>query len=596
MTSWNYVVLASVTGLGLFGSVPTAVAQDMDNARDLQNSCLVSNIPALGQLSVTWTGDCADGKASGVGNVFAFSRGELRYILRGRFSDGRLTRRDQMRSCADEPCSDQVAAAVLRAHAALRQQTQPSDLPTVAVAVAPRAKADIRAEDAVYSGDFVVDPKTRAVFGDGRVEFIDGRVFIGSLEGGRRTGRGTYVWTNGERYVGGWRNDQQEGSGEWTSPKGDHYVGEYRLGKREGKGVMTYANKMQYDGAWSADQPSGTGILRFQNGDVYEGQFVAGEQTGTGTLTHKNGDRYTGQWRHGQRDGKGVAEWENHQRYEGNWQGDRKQGSGIMKFPDGGTYDGQWKDDLATGQGNILFASGDSYAGEVLDGLPHGKGVYKWGSGDRFEGEFNAGKPTVNGVMTFHVEETSPAAREVARTPTTPTDAGGTGADGPAALSKATLCSRGYNAARSVGALRRFMESFPGDECGRHTLARQKIAALEENERKVATEQLERQAQAKALIGLVVVYRQEYPFCASGTGSSCQQVVYLFDVKGKIKDVSLPRQGVQVQVVEIVPLGNERGAPAQLYADGRSAAIDSFRKRTLGTSPWKTKAEVGLSF
>lgn len=599
MTLRNCFGWALLTGFALSGSVTPAAAQDVGSARDLQNACLVSNIPALDQLSLTWTGDCVDGKASGVGTVLAFSRGELRYILRGKFTEGRLTRRDQMRSCVEEACTDQVAAAVLRAHAALRQTTKASDQPTVAVAVTPATsagKADIRAEDALYRGNFVVDPKTHAVSGDGRVEFVDGRVYIGSLEDGRRTGLGTYVWSNGERYVGGWSNDLQEGRGEWTSPKGDRYVGEYRLGKREGKGVMTYANTMQYDGDWLADQPSGVGIFRFQNGDVYEGQFVGGEQAGAGTLIHKNGDRYTGQWQHGTRDGKGVEEWENHQRYEGSWRSDRKEGRGIMRFPDGGAYDGQWKDDLATGQGSILFASGDSYAGEVLDGLPHGKGVYKWGSGDKFEGEFNAGKPTANGAMTFHVEDTPPTAGEVAAIPATATDVAAVSADGPAALSRATLCSRGYNAARSVNALRRFMESFPEDECGRHPLARQKIAVLEENERKTAKEQLERQAQAKALIGLVVVYRQEYPFCASGTGSGCQQVVYLFEVKGKIKDVSLARQGVQVQVMEVVPLGNEKGAAAKLYAAGRAAAIDSFRKQMLGTSPWKTKADVGLAF
>lgn len=591
------MVFAVVTGLGLFGWVPVAVAQDGGSARDLQSSCLISNIPALDQLSLTWTGDCVSGMASGVGNVFAFSRGELRYILRGQFTEGRLTRRDQMRACAEEHCSDQVAAAVLRAHAALVPQKPNPEVPPVATTT-PGSKSEIRAEDAIYRGNFVGDPRTGVLSGDGRVDFFDGRVFIGRLEEGKKTGRGTYVWPNGERYVGDWRNDQQDGSGEWTSPKGDHYVGEYRLSKREGRGVMTYPNKMQYDGAWLADQPSGGGIFRFQNGDIYEGQFVAGEQTGIGTLTHVNGDKYTGQWLHDERDGKGVAEWKGGQRYEGNWQRDRKEGLGNMRFPDGGTYTGQWHNDLASGQGAIVFASGDTYAGEVREGLPHGKGLYTWGSGDKFEGEFESGRPTANGVMSFHIEVTTaaPAIREVAATPVPPADAGGVAADSPAVLSKATLCSRGYNAARSASALRRFMETFPDDECGRHALARQKIAALEENERKVAKEQLERQAQAKALIGLVVVYRQEYPFCVSGTGSNCQQVVYLFDVKGRIKDVNLTRQGVQVQVVDIVLLGNEKGAPAQLFSEGRAAAIDTFRNRMVGTTQWKTKAEVGLAF
>ncbi len=584
----------AVTGLGMFAWMPVALSQDTGTGRDVQTSCLIANIPTLEQLSLTWTGDCPDGKASGVGNVFAFSGGELRYILRGRFDDGRLTRRDQMRSCAGDACSDQVAAAVLRAHAVLNHQSKAANPPTVTGVVAPATKADIHAADAVYRGNFVVDPTTHLVSGDGRVEFVDGRVFIGTLEEGKRGGRGTYIWSSGERYVGDWRNDLQEGHGEWTSLKGDRYVGEYRLGKREGKGTMTYANKMQYEGTWQADQPSGQGTFHFPNGDIYEGQVAAGEQNGTGTLTQKNGDRYVGQWRQGKRDGKGVAEWNNRQRYEGDWQRDRKEGTGLMLFPDGGTYDGSWKDDLASGRASIQFASGDAYVGEVLDGQPHGKGVYKWGSGDKFEGEFANGKPTDKGVMSFH-DETLPKDTEVAAVVTKPADSRGS-TDAPAAASKATLCSRGYNAARNVTALRRFIESFPDDECARHALARQKIGVLEENERKAAKEQLDRLAQAKALIGLVVLYRQEYPYCVSGTGATCQQVVYQFEVKGKIKDVSLARQGVQVSVTDVVLLGNEKGAESQLFAQGRAAASDTFRKRIIGTAQWKTKADVGLSF
>ena len=120
--------------------------------------------------------------------------------------------------------------------------------------------------------------------------------------------------------------------------------------------------------------------------------------------------------------------------------------------------------------------------------------------------------------------------------------------------SKATLCSRGYNAARSVAALKQFMEAFPQDECGRHALARQKIAAFEENERKAAKEQGDRQAQAKALVGLVVAYRQEYAHCVGGAEGKCQNVNYLFEVKGKIREVNVARQSVQLQVVEVTLL------------------------------------------
>ncbi len=590
---WNRAGLAMMIGLVLFGWLRVAGAQDRGSAGDIQTSCAVSGIPPVEQISVTWTGDCVDGKASGVGTVFAFGGGELRYILRGQFTDGRLTRQDQLRQCAGADCQDQIAAAVLREHAALGRKRPSADsvaAPAPVIGTAP-GQVEIRGEDAVYRGNFEVDRQSGRVSGEGRAEFFDGRVFSGKLVNGNKEGRCSYLWADGQRYEGEWRNDLQDGSGEWTSAKGERYVGQYRSGKREGKGVMTYANKMEYSGEWLADQPTGRGTIRFANGDVYEGQVIAAEQSGTGTLTDKDGNRYTGQWLRGERDGRGIAVWNNGQRYEGEWQHNRKHGMGTVHFADGGSYDGQWRDDRATGQGSMTFASGDSYVGDVQNGTPQGKGVYKWGSGDRFEGEFEAGKPTANGIMTFRIDTTPIAPAE----PTAPPLAAAT-EPGSVVVSRATLCSRAYNGARGVIALRRFMEVFPDDECQRHTLARQKIAVIEENERKLAREQEERALQAKALVGLVVAYRQEYPFCAVGSGSNCQRVLYQFDVKGKIRSVDLARQSVQVQVVDVVMLGNDKGASAQLFAQGRLAANEAFRASVLGTTQWKSKADVGLAF
>lgn len=601
MKLWNRAGVAIAAGVSLAGGLWAAPGQVDGKIRDLRTSCLVSEIPVLPELSVSWTGDCVDGLASGVGTVFAFSGGQLRYILRGQFADGGLTRQDQQRQCVGEQCNDQVAVAVLRDHAAWALQRPTGKDPVTVTPAAVAHNVEIRAKDAVYRGNFTGDPKTGVVSGDGRVEFFDGRLFIGRLEKGQKVGHGTYVWADGQRYVGDWRDDVQDGMGDWLSRHGDHYVGGYRQGRREGKGVMTFANKIEYEGDWLSDRPSGTGTFRFPNQDRYEGQVRDGEQTGTGTLTHQNGDRYAGGWLRGLRQGAGVAEWKSGQRYEGQWHDDRKHGAGRMVFPDGGSYDGPWLQDRATGHGTLTFASGDVYVGEVLDGVPQGKGLYKWGSGDQFEGVFEAGKPTANGLMKFHIEPTAVAA-------STPTNAAedqarpvavATGTAGPAnadAPSKVTLCARSYNSARNVSALRRFLESFPDDECARHALARQKIVAIEENERKISRERDERAAQAKALVGLIVAYRQDYPHCVTGTGSSCQRVTYQFEVKGKIREVDLARPGVQLQIIEVLLLSSEKGTMPQLAAEGRAAAVEAFRSSMVGTTQWKTKAEVGLAF
>jgi len=625
MKLWKRYASLTISSVCLCTGYLPALAQTSAVARDIQSFCTVSDIPALARLTISWTGDCVDGKATGVGNVIAFNSGELRYILRGQFTDGRLTRQDQLRSCSGDSCNDQVATVVLRQHQLVSRQNQdqdnssaahtptaslsalaapapqdaavtaPSQSPVVSV-VPPVALTEIRAEDAVYKGRFEINRTTHQVSGQGRIEFSDGSSYEGRLEDGHKVGHGTYIWANGQRYSGNWLNDLPDGEGELISSGGDRYTGGFIKGRRQGQGRVVYSDKSEYNGTWRDDLPSGAGVIRFIDGDVYDGQVVAGKQSGDGTLTRRNGDRYTGSWQDGLRNGKGMARWGDGQRYDGDWRANLREGSGLMQFVDGGSYDGTWVGDRATGQGQIKFASGDSYAGMVSDGTPQGKGVYTWGSGDKFAGEFAGGRPTANGVMTFYIAPAVETVPNVAVNPPVVVPEATSVAASAAPVSKAVLCSRGYNASRNVAALKQFIEAFPDDECGRHALARQKISAFEENERKVAKDQIERQAQAKALIGLVVAYRQEHAHCVPVSNGTCQNVTYSFEVKGKIREVQLARQVVQLQVVEVTTLANEKSAPANLFSEGKSAATDAFRKRMVGSMQTKSKNELGLEF
>jgi len=575
----------------------TISAQGGASVRDLQTKCLVSSLPNAERLTISWTGDCSNGLASGVGNVIAFSAGKLRYILRGQFRAGQLERQELVRDCSDNACADDVPPSLLRIHEQAANGPNPSPAgAAIATATTPVApSSEIRAPDAIYRGRFTVDSRSGQVSGDGRIEFFDGRLFQGVLRDGRKTGVGTYTWADGQKYVGNWMDDAQHGQGEWSSPAGERYVGSFRAGQRDGQGKMIYANGMIYDGAWRNGQQHGLGKLSFPNGDIYEGDFQSGERTGTGTYRQKSGDSYSGQWLRGERDGRGVAEWANGQRYEGTWKANRKEGSGMMKYADGGSYEGAWQNDRATGKGEILFASGDTYTGMVRDGVPHGDGIFRWGSGDRFEGEFDSGKPTAKGEMTFLLDAV--ARDNAAQAPTS--------ADAPPArdataaapdVSRTSLCFAAFNSANTVPLLKKFLDSFPDDECGRHPLARQKIAVQAERERAAARAIEERTAQARALIGGVVAFRQEFPFCVSGTGNSCQRVTYVFDVKAKIREINVQARTAQVVISDAMSLANDKGAPAQLFAEGRSAATAQFKARVLGTTQSKRLEELGLAF
>ena len=559
MPQLTKLVLSSAFFVAMLLPQPAA-AQGAVSALDLNTRCLITSIPNAEKLSVSWTGACVSGLASGVGDVIAFSNGALRYILRGQFKGGRLDAQEAVRDCAGGACLNDVSPNLIRQH----EQAARAASVSVPVAAAPAtgsAQSEIRAPDAVYRGRFASDAVTGVISGEGKVQFLDGRSFEGTMRNGRKMGKGTYVWADGQRYEGDWADDKQ----------------------------------------------SGKGKLTFNNGDSYEGDFVNGDRTGTGTFRQKSGDSYTGQWVRGIREGSGVAEWANGQRYEGAWRGDRREGQGMMKFPDGGTYDGEWKSDQPFGQGDIAFASGDAYTGQVRNGLPHGQGIFRWGSGDRFDGEFADGKPTAKGEMTFLLDASlkTAAAPDPAAAPTpapVPTTSVATAAiaavpAAPAAPSRANLCTVAFNSAgANPVSLKRFLDSFPDDECGRHAIAKQKLAAIAERARVAGLAADERAAMAKTLIGGVVAFQQEFPFCVPVAGSNCQRVTYSFYVKAKIRDIDPQKRTAQVQISEATSLGNQKGAPAALFTEGRIAATEAYKSRFVGSTQAKTLEEIGLAF
>ena len=555
------VLIGALISVPLMSSMlpSPAAAQGAVSGLDINSRCLITSIPNAEKLSVSWTGACVAGLASGVGDVIAFSNGSLRYILRGEFKGGRLDRQDQVRDCAGGACANDVSPNLIRQHeqAALSASVT---TPTAAArpAAAPAAavvQAEIRAPDAVYRGGFASDPVTGVISGAGKVQFLDGRSFEGTIKNGRKQGKGTYVWADGQRYEGDWVDDQQLGKGKLT----------------------------------------------FANGDFYEGDFVNGERTGNGTFRQKSGDSYVGQWVRGIREGSGVAEWANGQRYEGAWRADRREGQGLMKFQDGGTYDGEWKSDQPFGQGDILFASGDAYTGLVRNGVPHGQGIFRWGSGDRFDGEFAEGKPTAKGEMTFLLDSATkavaaaePAPAPVVVVPPVATNAAALPAAPP---SRASLCTAAFNSAgANPVSLKRFIDSFPDDECQRHAIAKQKLAKIAEVARVAGLAADERIAMAKTLIGGVVTFQQAFPFCVTGAGANCQRVTYTFYVKAKIRDIDPQKRVAQVQISEATSLGNEKGAPAALFSEGRALATAAYRAQFVGTTQAKTLQEVGLAF
>jgi hypothetical protein len=584
----GFALLAAIgfAGFAIGGRTHAQVA----SAQDLRSGCILDAIPALPALSASWSGTCIEGKAAGFGELYGFSAGKIRYIVRGHFNVGRLDQQTDFRDCEKSNCSDDVARSVLLVHEqhALRQPAQSTSAAVVqasstagslaatsnnagvtVTALAsdartppPIAEREIRVPNATFRGRFRSDAsKGGAISGEGRVNYDDGAVFEGSIVEGRKVGRGTYTWPDGLSYSGDWRDDQQ----------------------------------------------TGRGVLKFKNGDSYEGDVVQGVFEGKGTYTQAGGDFYTGDWVRGKREGRGALQKKSGQRYEGEWRADQRDGQGAEVFPDGSRYDGQWRADRAVGKGDISFASGDAYTGDVLNGLPHGEGIYRWGSGDRFDGEFANGKPVMErGKMAFFLDVALAALKDAAKDTATPANgasaqtasnaaANASTAPAPVAPTRDVLCARAYNAANTQVALRRFIETFPDDECGRHALAKQKITAIVERERNAARAADERAAIARTFIGAKVAFLQDFPYCVVGTGSACQRVTYSFNVRAQIRDLDIQRRTAQVQVTAVDSLGQQGNVQNPLFAQGRAAATEAFRARSIGSMQTRTFDELGVA-
>ncbi len=56
----------------------------------------------------------------------------------------------------------------------------------------------------------------------------DGTKYVGGVEDGKRTGRGTIFWQDGTRFVGEFRNDMRNGPGTMILPEGTVYTGYFK--------------------------------------------------------------------------------------------------------------------------------------------------------------------------------------------------------------------------------------------------------------------------------------------------------------------------------------------------------------------------------
>jgi len=190
------------------------------------------------------------------------------------------------------------------------------------------------------------------------------------------------------------------GKGKLRWGNGDVFEGTLQSGKRHGKGLFVWGSGMRYQGDWVQDQPNGQAVIDFPNGDHYEGAADNASPKGTGRMVYASGDSYQGQFTEGQPHGKGVYVWKNGQTFDGEWKSGRPNGQGRLRYANGDVYEGTVRDGIPNQAGTFTWVSGDHYAGEWKAGRKDGKGVFTWAGGDRWEGVYENDAQTSNGTLT----------------------------------------------------------------------------------------------------------------------------------------------------------------------------------------------------
>ncbi len=216
----------------------TFVSAETSWIADKKTGCqvLISRDTVPLNLSITWSGECKDGKANGNGVLKFYEKDKIMATIEGRMIAGQC-----IHDCSVETI-----------------------------------------EGLKYVGDLY----NGTMNGDGVMKRPNGLSCSGKFKGGHFQ-KGTIDYPDGSdyrkhlgysTYTGEAKGTHPHGEGIMTYKDGRIYSGEWRDGAKHGKGAMTYQNGDKYSGGWSEGKEHGKGTYTFKDGTSYEGLWEHGER------------------------------------------------------------------------------------------------------------------------------------------------------------------------------------------------------------------------------------------------------------------------------------------------------------------------------
>ena len=245
--------------------------------RDPISGCGVWNSENEENVSISWSGGCQDGKASGSGVLVWLENGKIVGRFKGTMSNGKAQ---------------------------------------------GYGKLDFEVDDgfAHYEGEF----RSSEIHGRGVLEFPDKSRVEGDFSHDKMNGFIKATITEGGSYEGEVSNNMPHGKGLQITPEGEEYYGEFIDGEREGKGTLLLTNGDIYEGQFKDDLANGFGALSTAEEGSFKGQFKDGLPNGEGIFTDLNGDVAKGNFIDGEPDGKIIFTMKRGKTKEEIWKNGKK--------------------------------------------------------------------------------------------------------------------------------------------------------------------------------------------------------------------------------------------------------------------------------
>lgn len=210
-------------------------------------------------------------------------------------------------------------------------------------------------------------PNQEVLKAEGKIYFLDGTKYKGSIYNGIPHGEGTFFYPDGSFFHGKFNSGELDlYPAKSLNPENTNFLDPF-TGNR-------------YIKSW--ESPISPGILIFKNGDVWEGGFHSFTKPA----------------------GKGVLTWneEKKPKYEGTIEDlDPVDGAGTFIYrPHRVIVDAIWVDGAATGTVYDYLERG-TFVGEINDLNPAGNGEITWNNGEKFIGNIYHGSTPRDGEGTY---------------------------------------------------------------------------------------------------------------------------------------------------------------------------------------------------